>query len=132
MAKELRDEITPREKIRDLFSAVGANLESKGVASFELHELHDTHAFYRLTSDSDKVIHVQGYPGMSSEEKTRVWSRLFDYEKMMEIRTSGEVSIGNEHAASIQQFPKFESGVDIPYDSEILEGMLAENVPSLR
>ena len=33
--------------------------------------------------------------------------------------------------AVVQKFPNFAHGVNIPYDVEVLEKMLAENVPEL-
>ena len=120
-----------RKKIGELFREVGEHFEEKGIAEYELHQHHDTHAFYRLSKDRSKVIHVQGYPGMSSLIKARVWARLMDYNKMIEIRSNGTASIGNEHEATIQQFPNFKIGIMIPYDSKILEEKLAENLPQL-
>ncbi len=119
-----------REKITILFKEVGVHYEVKGIAELDIHQSHDVHAFYRLIKNKSKVIHVQGYPGMSSEQEAHVYARLMDYDKMMESRTKG-CSIGNEHAV-IQQFPNFISGVEIPYDSRVLEQKLAENILELK
>jgi len=121
-----------REAITQLFQAVGKDYSDRGVAQLELHQGHDIHAFYRLSKSPSKVIHVQGYPGMSSPEQARVWARMMDYDKMMQIRTSETVSVGNEHEATTQIFSNFESGILIPYDAKVLEDKLAENVPELK
>ena len=124
--------MTVREKIIELFSEVGTDYSEKGIAVFGLHTRHDIHAFYRFLREPNKVVHLQGYPGMSSEQEARVWARLMDYNKMMEIRRNCGVSIGNEHDATIQRFPNFEIGVMIPYSSKVLEDMLGENCSELR
>ncbi len=69
---------------------------------------------------------------MSSDNEARVWARMMDYDLMMKIRGSGGVSVGNEHEATTEQFPNFENGIMIPYDSKVLEDKLAENVPELK
>ena len=121
-----------REKITRLFQEVGERYAERGAAELNLHQGHDVHAFYRISKDPSKVIHVQGYPGMSSEEKARVWARLMDYNKMMALRERPGISDGNEHEATVQTFPNFGNGIEIPYDSKVLEEKLAENVPQLR
>ena len=122
-----------REKITKVFSDVGVHYKEKGVADLDLHQGHDIHAFYRLCKDLSKVIHVQGYPGLSSDEKTHIWARLMDHDRMIAIRAGDERSIGNEHDATIQNFENFGfSGTDIPYDAKVLEERLAENVPELK
>ena len=121
-----------RDLITQLFQEVGKNYSNRGVAELELHQGHDVHAFYRLSHEPSKVIHLQGYPIMSSAENARVWARMMNHDKMMEIRGKGDVSIGNEHEATTHQFPNFGMGIMIPYDSKILEDMLVENVPELK
>ncbi len=122
-----------RSNVGVLLREVGRGFERSGlVSSFEIFKEHDIHAFYRLSRDQDRVVHVQGYPGMSTESEARVFARLMDYNKMMEIRRAGGVSIGNEHLAVVQDFPNFEFAVEVPYDPRVLRGMLEENVPELR
>lgn len=134
-AKALAEHGMEREKYRGMITAllldVGKHFQEWGVASLDLHQGHDVHAFYQLFHDPSKVIHVQGYPGMSSDLEARFWARMMDYHLMMDIRNRCDVSIGNEHEAAIQQFPNFYLGVEIPYDSKALEAMLAANVPEL-
>lgn len=121
-----------RKEIKALFKEVGKHFEERDIASLELHESHDVHAFYRITKDPSKVIHVQGYPGLSSTKGVMVWARMMDYNKMMEIRDYGDVSIGNEHEATIQSFPNFGIGVTVPYMPHVLIEELAKNCPELR
>lgn len=119
-----------RTKITNLFQAVAEDYQNS--AELELHQGHDVHAFYRLQKDPTKVIHLQGYPGMSNENQAHVFARLMDYQEMINIRNQGTISIGNEHEAVIKTFPNFEFiGKDIPYDKRILENMLEENCPEL-
>jgi hypothetical protein len=120
-------------EICQLFMEVGKHYRNRGVADlFELHPNQDVHAFYRLSHNKSKVIHVQGYPGMSDENGAMVWARMMDYKKMMKIRKLGTVFTGNEHGATIQSFPNFQRGIIIPYDANVLEEKLEENVPELR
>ncbi len=124
--------MTMRNKITDLLTEVGEDYKKREVAVYKIHQGHDVHAFYRvLPRITREVVHVQGYPGMSTESEARVFARLMNYDKMMEIRKVGGFSIGNEHDAVIKQFPNFREGVMIPYDAKVLEEMLGENVPKL-
>lgn len=120
-----------RDKITALFEEVGKHYREKGLAESEVHQGHDVHAFYRLSQNPARVIHVQGYPGMSSDERARVWARMMDYDNMIAIRRNGGISIGNEHKATVQEFPNFEIGIMLPYNSKVLEDKLAENVEDL-
>jgi len=140
MAKQLTEVIAEQEKRREhyrkmitvILRGVGDYYQTKGVAELSLHQGRDVHAFYRLAKDPTKVIHVQGYPGMSTDKQARVWARMMNYDKMIRLREGG-VAIGNEHAATIKDFPDFTAGgIMIPYNSKYLEEMLTENVPELR
>ena len=116
-----------RERITLMLEDISTNPE---IAETYIHQERDVHGFYRLSRNPQKVIHVQGYPGLSSFEEARFFARMMDYEKMQEsMRKVGEIN-GNEHEAVIQNFPNFVA--EIPYDSETLEKMLAENVSELR
>lgn len=120
-----------REKITQLLKEVGEDYESRDVATFNIHQGHDVHAFYRLPRNTENLVHVQGYPGMSNEREMRVYARLMDYNKMITIRKAGGVSIGNEHEAVVKPFPNFQGGVMIHYEAQVLEEMIGENVPEL-
>lgn len=117
-------------KLANILCRVGVEYIRRNLASLEIHSGDDIHAFYRLSQSPDRVVHVRGYPGMSSSEKMRVWARQMDYGKMVQLRAEG-ASIGDEHDAVTKAFNNFEFGVDIPYDAKVLEEMLAKNVPEL-
>jgi hypothetical protein len=127
-----------RQRIISVLNELGERYQDRAVASLEqLEDAHDVHAFYRISEmfrlpEGDRIIHVQGYPGLSNDGEMRVYARLMDYDQLVQIRQQGEVSIGNEHEAVTQDFPNFGAGVFIPYDSEVLGRMLEENVPVLR
>ncbi len=121
------------EKLRNLFEEVGRHYRKNGAAEADIYQNNgEVHAFYRLTGDNSQVIHVQGDLGLSDKKQAHVHARLMDYKKMMEIRQSGKVSVGKEHGATIQAFINFECGVRIPYSTEVLEEMLAENISQLK
>jgi hypothetical protein len=123
------------DRLSQLLKDVGDVFAMQNIVKSEVVEGgHDIHAFYRLVKDPSKVIHVQGYPGMSTEKNCMVSARLMDYNMMMKIRESGRVSIGNEHTAVIGVFQNFNygTGIMIPYEKDVLEDLLAENVPELR
>lgn len=115
-ARESREsrEVAPDERtlrmrrISSLFSSFGGVLLGEGVVSeVEVYQKHDVHAFYRLASNPNEVIHVQGYPGGSTDTKTLVLTRVMDYEKMHAVRqraqSQGFDLIGNEHEAVVRQ-----------------------------
>jgi len=121
-----------RNKITDLLTEVGEDYKKREVAIYKIHQGHDVHAFYRiLPRQTKEVVHVHGYPCISTKSEMRVFARLMNYDRMMEIRKDGGVSIGNEHDSVIRPFPNFREGVMIPYESQVLESMLGENVPKL-
>ena len=122
--------MTPNyERMYNLLKDTGGRLIDQGIAhSAWVHLDHDIHAFYNLASDPSQVIHVQGYPGLSSENQARVWARLMDDNRREEIRKAGSASIGNEHEATIRSFPNFEIGIFIPFDPGVLEGKIKENL----
>lgn len=118
-----------RNKIIKLFEKLGERYEKKNLAVVNIYQNNYVHAFYRLIKNPDKVVHVQGYPGDSSEKKIKVWARVLDYEKMMLIRSAEGVSVGSEHEATTELFPNFKYGVNISYKTKILEKMLEQNIP---
>lgn len=112
-----------RTEITDILLEVGVDYQNKGVISdLEIIQGHDVHAFYRFKKRPNRVVHVQGYPGMSNSEKMYVSARLRDYNKMLEERIKGNVSIGNEHKANLpHQLVEMQVGMMMPYDSKILQ-----------
>lgn len=120
------------DRVSCVLGLVCLDYEDKDLASWESHSLHDLHAFYRPKANPKVTVHVQAYPGMSNDKEMRVWARLMDTQRLQEQRRLKIVSIGNEHEATIRQFPNFQIGVYIPYDYKLLESMIAENVPELQ
>lgn len=117
-----------RMKIIGLLEEVGRKLYRDHLAELEIHPAaQDVQAFYRSLREPDKVMHVQGYPGLSTDNHAVVWARLMNYDAMMWIRTWDNVSIGNEHDAVIQIFPEFLNVVSIPYDSGVLREKMARS-----
>src|SRR3990172_11174233 len=87
-----------------LFKQVGNDYRASGLVSrSEVYSDDGVHAFYRLSKDPSKSIHVQGYPELSSHKSARVMAGLMDFERMMQVRRAGMV-----HASS---FPEFGNGV---------------------
>jgi hypothetical protein len=140
-----RESDDARKRITEVFQEVGNDYLLRAKAMLYLHQGHDVHAFYNLAvplkefidnpqnhHNIFQVIHVQGYPGMSSREQMRVYARLMNSDKVFKIRAQGGVSIGNEHGAVIMKFSNFQDGVMIPYSAKVLEEMLAENIPYLK
>ena len=111
-----------------LLTYVGDHYTAANKITYELHLDSDVHAFYRPTADPSKVIHVQGYPGMSSNELAKMRARLMNYDRMMELRAAYEM-IGNEHKAVTQVLLRL---VEIPYDPAVLQAALERSVPELR
>ena len=118
-----------RRKIDRVFTELGMQYSHSGIAGFEMFDEHDIHAYYRPFKDMTRVVHVQGYPGMSDDKEFQVHARLMDYDKMMSIREQGGVSIGNEHEAVVENFPPFNpgQGIKIPYSEDRLRGLLEES-----
>jgi len=120
--------------LSELLLSVGDNLRTKNLVNSEVIRENDVHAFYRLVKNPSKVIYVRGYTGISNEKNALISARMMDYEKMMKIRKSGRVSLGNENQAIIEVFQNFnfEAGIMMPYDANLLVEKLAENVEELR
>lgn len=125
-----------REKIVQLFTEVGTRYMERDVTEFDLHNKGDidqyarVHAFYRLSSDPSKVIHLKAYP--ADEQRVTVEMRLMDYNKVVEMRRSRNGSIEplsqrNEDEATIQRFPRCR----ILFDSRVLEKVLGDNFEAL-
>ena len=119
-----------RKELIFLLVSLGEDCLIGKISGTSIHPDKDIHAFYRLSKNPSKVIHVQAYPGMSNKSEARVFARMMDYDSM--ILTRKYKSVGNEHEAVIQSFPNFEDGIVIPYNPEILKNKLAENIPELR
>ncbi len=126
---------TKREKITDMLEKVGKYFQEKRfVSDVEIYQGNDVHAFYRLANNFSQVMHVQGYPGISPDSEAYFWARLMDYAKMMELRKNPNISVGNEHEATIRMFSRPDQGfLRIPYDnSKALEEVLEDACPELK
>jgi hypothetical protein len=121
-----------RGKIIKLIGEAGLNLAASGqVSNIEIHaDKHDIHGYYTLAQRQETIIHVQGYPGLSTQETARVWSRAMDAREIQRLREVGNL-IGNEHSAQIKDFPNFGIGVDIPYNPHLLGDMIKSNIEGL-
>jgi len=102
-----------------------------------IYNKHDLHAYFYFSEISDSgqfkdyALHLQAYPGMSSQDKGYFFARLMDAQKIEEIRMKGTASIGNEHEAVIQDFKDFSCGKNISYNSQEIEEILRESCPKL-
>ena len=119
-----------RRELIFLLVSLGEDCLIGKIFGTSIHPDKDIHAFYRLSKDPSKVIHVQAYPEMSNEIEARVFARMMNYENM--VLTRKYKSVGNENEAVIQSFPNFQESIIIPYNPEILKNKLAENIPELR
>jgi hypothetical protein len=93
-----------KRKIIDVLSETGIKLlKCRNISGVEIQAGHDVHAFFRSTSNPNKVIHVQAYPGFSNQKDLCIAAREMDYKKLMQIRQAQEKgsgpSIGNEDEA---------------------------------
>jgi hypothetical protein len=119
------DERTLRQhKIADFLSSFGSQLLQQGrIIELEIKQRTDTHAYYRLSDDD--VLHVQGFPGLSTDETMMLNARVMDYARMQELRYEaanlGHDIAGNEHQAVRNAQ---EMHAVIPYDLSSLEGVL--------
>lgn len=100
---EIERENSRNSNVKTL-SQIGTELINSGRATtVEIHSNHDVHAFIRSSSDPDKIIHIQTYPGFSDPDNISIVIREMDYQKLIEIRALagklGGPSIGNEHLA---------------------------------
>jgi|GEM_PF-2706020 len=119
-----------RQQLIHLLAELGLQYTSRNVATIETHHSQDIHAFYRLTANPQKIVHVQAYPVFSDSSKSIVRARLMNYDRMMLERE--HVSVGNEHDAVIESFPFLENCIDVGYDVKKLETIIGLYVPELR
>jgi hypothetical protein len=77
------------------------------------------------------VVHLQGYPTLSTPREAYLWARVLDMDILQSLRIKGTRSVGDEMEAIIDNFPNFKAGLSIPYSPQILINLLAENIPSL-
>ena len=109
------------KKILRLFHHVREHYWQRGdVVWATIHQGKDIHLFLQPESDPSKVIHVQGYPEYKSEHGMKIYARIIDYERVMEISAAEEVSeeVSLEDVLLIQNHP---------FDASALIKKLSEN-----
>src|SRR3989344_8109799 len=114
-----------RKMVIGLFFATMAELAPYSRSILIHRNEHDIHMYIYPKSDYGKIVHVQGYPGMSNKEEARVYGRVMDYGKFNAIRMSKRESIGNEHDAVLPEMGVLPP-MEIPYDANKLAWMLME------
>lgn len=125
--------INPREKLISLLKGVQNHLE----LPCRIYNGHDLHAYFYFSGFNDSwqfvdyALHLQAYPGMSIYNKYYFFAQLMDAQKIEKIRKKGEVSIGNEHEAVIENFMQFSGLEKIACDSDSVEKILRESCPKL-
>ena len=112
---------------------LGEALENTGIVrETEVYDGHDIHAFFSLAARPDAVLHVQVYPGMSTDEEIHVFARIMDRSAMLAIREDSRVSIGNEHGAVIDILPSFDCGVKFPWSISAVQDSVTADLKRLR
>lgn len=90
---------------------------------------HDVQVFLKPDLNSNTIIHIQAYPGLSDADSLCLIIREMDCKKLMEIRAGAfPPSIGNEHEAVtgiIQEQTR------IPNSSDSLLDLLSKKLPSV-
>ncbi|HUD07450.1 MAG TPA: hypothetical protein VMR34_06230 [Candidatus Saccharimonadales bacterium] len=135
-----RNEERQKFKVRSIrtLGEFGVMLLTDGVIDdMHIHPDRDVHGFFkfvRLPVDDpreaddrlDAVLHVQAYPGMSTEEELSVRARMMNGVALRDIRANGDAAIGNEHAAAL--FDLFEEiRASVPgYDPSVLRDMVID------
>jgi hypothetical protein len=77
---------------------------------FEVHNADDIHLFFRLTNSPKHAVHIQFYPGMSTDADLGLNGRVMEIAKIIAIRQAGRASPGNEHDAVVCELPSLRSG----------------------
>jgi hypothetical protein len=102
-----------------------------------IYDKHDLHAYFYFSDINDSgqfkdyAIHLQAYPGMSSDTEGYFFARLMDAQKIEKIRKNDTSLIGNEHEAVVERFKYFNGVEKIPYDAGLVEKILHESCPKL-
>lgn len=115
------------DQIIQLFKETDRILRLKKFSEGTIIPSHDIHGYFRLISTPDQTIHLQGYPGLSTEDEAIVLARLLDFNKALALTESGKVSVGNEHEAQIRKFDNFPTITPIPYNPDFLTNELLKN-----
>ena len=115
------------ERAEDFLDALARQFEKSGFSGeAETVVAQDVHGFFRLADKPSVVLHIQLYPGLSSDRELFIAARFMNREQMLELRVKEDCSPGNEHDAvigGIEDFPR--SGKMIPWDEVWLSKELA-------
>lgn len=121
-----------KARIKEVFDQVGLDYRTREVAIVNVYDAPglqgDVHAFIRLVAEPKKVVHVQGYPGFSTEEQMNLMARVMDYDRMIAVRGT-RPSIGNEHEGIASQLLNQQF---ISYKAQDLEKLLGEKISQLK
>lgn len=106
-----RDELSSRAA--GMFSEAATSLFlMRSINRFEVEEAHDVHGYYSLTGNhlpktiggkavNGLVVHLQAYPGLSSESQLVFMGRFMDAEQLALLRKQEGIGLGNEHLAVV-------------------------------
>lgn len=68
-------------------------------------EAPNIHSFLLLFRNPSMLIHLQGYPDLSTPDYAVVTGRLMHTDKWLQIRQTNQVLIGNEDTAVVSDIP---------------------------
>lgn len=109
----------------DLGLSVLAGLKIAGFrGKSEKVEGHDLHIFFDLGPEKGETLHVQIYPGMSTDNGVVLTARILDTARMNEIRALNQVSKGNEHAATTEVLIPQSVAEPFPWDDNVITNRL--------
>ena len=122
-AEKLKEDC--RYRITALLGNLIQKYADRKTAIGELYQGNDVHLYLSLArSNNQHVLHIQAYPGMSSATGFRFKSRVMYRPLIERCRRSGH-SIGNEHAAVIEEGPSF-MNEEFRYDADHLMEVLEQ------
>ncbi|MFQ5475201.1 MAG: hypothetical protein ACE5DM_05180 [Candidatus Nanoarchaeia archaeon] len=109
------------DRIALVFDSLAEILIKNGdVESYRLRRGSDIHAFYQMAGQS-KMIHMQGYPGMSDEEEMTLWGRVVSCEDTPDDSFDSEVKL-----KTLDRQPR------MPYDPSVLAAELYGDLSQTR
>jgi hypothetical protein len=118
-----------RQRIQVAFCTISSRLgENDSVEKVESHSEHDEHLFIFTR---DKVLQIQGYPGLSNPTGSTICISIYrmDRTKFVEARESRTVSIGNEGHRAGQEV--LELSLEVPCNAESLMAIVNRYLPNV-
>lgn len=95
--------------------------------AIEVHNGHDIHLFFQLTSSPRHAVHIQFYPGMSTDGALGLNGRVMEIAKMTSIRQAGRASSGQEDDAVVCGLPSLGIGASHSWSAkELLAKLVAD------